>query len=91
MIISRFKGTSLIEGLWGELKAKIRDIYRSIPGDNNHFDSFLYEALWRRSLVKLDASARIEFLFSTYSFTNATDEDPTRLIESLKALNLNSL
>jgi hypothetical protein len=69
LIISRFKGTSLIEGLWGEIKSMIKSIYNTLPGDLSCFKAFMYEAMWRRKLAKLKDSPRLRFLIETYRFT----------------------
>lgn len=63
-----FERCHLIEGLWGELKYLIKHIYNTLPGNEDIFELFIQEAMWRRSLRKLTGNEWTEFVKTTYRF-----------------------
>lgn len=65
---------SYIESLWGDIKHRCKKIYNNIPGSEDHYESFLYEMMWRRLLKKLKGIHRDHFIVSTWKmFHSKTD------------------
>ncbi len=67
-VIGGFKESNKIEGLWGELKGAIRNVYHTLPGDTNSFREFIYEARWRLIYDKKNQDDKIRFLENTFKF-----------------------
>lgn len=60
------KHSNLIEGLWSTLKYFAKHVYNTLPGNEDYFISYLFEAAWKRKLSYLSGNDREEFLQITY-------------------------
>lgn len=55
-----------IEGAWADLKGHCKRIYNSIPGVGEHYECYIWEALFRRTIDKLrDNEKKKEAYIST--------------------------